>query len=111
MERAESSLDEVVDDIINNDLMLRFQFDAVELLVFSSCVLPQRSQFLHGKYYAWGVFKRRSAQICSSPTVSNSLPNGVARRNGVEGNVDMLLLKDRAEEINYLPFGTPIQLK
>ncbi|KAK8934840.1 hypothetical protein KSP39_PZI014605 [Platanthera zijinensis] len=106
-DRAESSLDEVVDDIINNDLMLRFQFDEVELLIFSSSVLPQRSQILYGKYYAWGVFKRRSAQVCSSPAVSHALPDGVSRRNEAKGNVDMLLLKDHAEEINYLPFGSP----
>ncbi|XP_020573697.1 uncharacterized protein LOC110020065 [Phalaenopsis equestris] len=65
--RGETVLDELVDDIINNDLMLRFEFDEVELLIFSSFVLPQDHQRFYGKYYPWGVFKPKVGNLPADP--------------------------------------------
>ncbi|KAH0470248.1 hypothetical protein IEQ34_001806 [Dendrobium chrysotoxum] len=103
-DRAETVLDELVDDFINKDLMLRFEFDEVELLIFSSFMLPREHQMFSGKYYAWGVFKPRSAKICSLPADSHTAYQvGEAlkpmRRSEMEDH-DVGLFKDSAQEIN-----------
>ncbi|KAK1322672.1 hypothetical protein QJS10_CPA02g00440 [Acorus calamus] len=38
---------------------LRVILDEAELLVFSSYLLPQKHQRIHGQFYLWGLFRRR----------------------------------------------------
>ncbi|KAI0528616.1 hypothetical protein KFK09_001158 [Dendrobium nobile] len=108
-DRAETVLDELVDDFINKDLMLRFEFDEVELLIFSSFMLPREHQMFSGKYYAWGVFKPRSAKISSLPADSHTTdPVGETlkpvRRSEMEGHDDGLF-KDSAQENPWFDHG------
>ncbi|KAG0449819.1 hypothetical protein HPP92_027096 [Vanilla planifolia] len=92
--RVEAALDSLVDDIINDDLMLRCKFDDVELLIFSSFVLPEEHQRLSGKYYVWGVFKPRKLDVHRVPTTSYD--------NLTEGNQMCEALMPGAEtEVKY----------
>ncbi|XP_057449677.1 uncharacterized protein LOC130740957 isoform X2 [Lotus japonicus] len=43
--------------MINNDLALKGNLDGVELLIFPSNILPERSQFWNQMMFLWGVFK------------------------------------------------------
>lgn len=40
--RDENSYDALLEDVIENDLAMSATIDDVELLIFSSCVLPQK---------------------------------------------------------------------
>ncbi|XP_057977733.1 uncharacterized protein LOC131164501 isoform X2 [Malania oleifera] len=45
--------------MIKNDLALKGNVDGIELLIFSSNLLPEKSQRWNNLYFLWGVFKAR----------------------------------------------------
>ncbi|XP_040989592.1 uncharacterized protein LOC121237085 isoform X2 [Juglans microcarpa x Juglans regia] len=56
--------------MINNDLALKGNLDGVELLIFSSNFLPEKSWRWNKLYFLWGVFRGRS--VCRSRDLQNS---------------------------------------
>ncbi|GMH09218.1 hypothetical protein Nepgr_011058 [Nepenthes gracilis] len=58
--------------MVMNDLSLKANFNGVELLIFPSVVLPQRSQRWNNLSFLWGVFRARKISspdyisVCSS---------------------------------------------
>lgn len=59
----------LLDHILKNDFALRGNFDGVELLVFPSNLLPEKSQRWNRLLYLWGVFRGRNSS-CSEPSTS-----------------------------------------
>ncbi|KAH6797302.1 hypothetical protein C2S52_021856 [Perilla frutescens var. hirtella] len=55
-ERSEENYILLVESLSSKNLALRIQIADVELLVFSSKLLPVNCQCWEGKYYLWGVF-------------------------------------------------------
>ncbi|CAK8532632.1 unnamed protein product [Lathyrus sativus] len=58
-ERVERYFDELVYEMISNDLAIRARVEDVELLIFSSTVLPSQHRRFQSKYYLWGIFRRK----------------------------------------------------
>ncbi|KAK7353625.1 hypothetical protein VNO80_19076 [Phaseolus coccineus] len=59
-ERDELIFDGVLNDIIEQEFALKAVIDNIELLIFSSHVLPPNERRICDKYYLWGVFKPKS---------------------------------------------------
>ncbi|KAM3290303.1 putative protein isoform X2 [Capsicum chacoense] len=70
LESDENSYDALLEDLIDNDLAMNATIDNLELLIFSSCELPQQHWRLHRKYYLWGVFRHKSPSCSSIPTAN-----------------------------------------
>ncbi|XP_029127639.1 uncharacterized protein LOC109801058 isoform X2 [Cajanus cajan] len=64
---------QLVDQMIENDLALKGNVDGIELLIFPSNVLPERSQRWNRMFFLWGVFRGRKVNISATTPVSNSL--------------------------------------
>ncbi|ONI25965.1 hypothetical protein PRUPE_2G329000 [Prunus persica] len=69
----------LLDAMIKNDLALKGNFDGVELLIFPSNQLPERSQRWNMLFFLWGVFRTTrvhrldfTKETCV-PSLSNSL--------------------------------------
>ncbi|XP_057422902.1 uncharacterized protein LOC130716887 [Lotus japonicus] len=62
--------------MINNDLALKGNLDGVELLIFPSNILPERSQLWNQMMFLWGVFKVQKVNNSANTPVSNSLKQG-----------------------------------
>ncbi|XP_061342514.1 uncharacterized protein LOC133288709 isoform X2 [Gastrolobium bilobum] len=58
-ERDETVFDGVLNDVIEQDLALKAVINNVELLIFSSHLLPPYDRRICDKYYMWGVFKTK----------------------------------------------------
>uniref|UniRef100_A0A0V0IBH1 Putative ovule protein n=1 Tax=Solanum chacoense TaxID=4108 RepID=A0A0V0IBH1_SOLCH len=86
LEEDENSYDALLEDVIDNDLAMSATIDDLELLIFSSRVLPQKHWRLRRKYYLWGVFKHKSPSRSRIPT-SSGLQNAATSDlpNEVEG--------------------------
>ncbi|KAG2676616.1 hypothetical protein I3760_12G061100 [Carya illinoinensis] len=56
--------------MINNDLALKGNLDGVELLIFSSNLLPEKSRCWNKLYFLWGVFRGRS--VCCLQDLQSS---------------------------------------
>ncbi|KAG4392803.1 hypothetical protein GLYMA_04G214800v4 [Glycine max] len=67
-ERDELSFDRVLNDIIEQEFALKAVINNVELLIFSSHLLPPNDRRICEKYYLWGAFKPKpmSGNIQSS---------------------------------------------
>ncbi|PKA61540.1 hypothetical protein AXF42_Ash018828 [Apostasia shenzhenica] len=102
--RAETVLDELVDDITNNDLVLRFQFDNFELLSFSSIILPHEQQRFGEKFFVWGVFKPRSAQISNLAHVYDKHPYKLEVIQENDGNYSANKKKDVLDVTQFKQF-------
>ncbi|KAK1309863.1 hypothetical protein QJS10_CPA08g01352 [Acorus calamus] len=61
------------------DKTLRVILDDAELLVFSSYVLPQQHQKFLGKFYLWGLFRRKQLPMHKQPT-EYVFSNTIAKR-------------------------------
>ncbi|OQU78766.1 hypothetical protein SORBI_3008G044500 [Sorghum bicolor] len=57
--RQDEVLDQLVREVMQNDLALRAVVGEAEMLILPSVLLPNHHQTFQGKYYLWGVFKRR----------------------------------------------------
>ncbi|KAJ4775039.1 RING/FYVE/PHD zinc finger superfamily protein [Rhynchospora pubera] len=62
-ESYENCYIKLVESMHKNDLALRGKFDAAELLIFSSNLLPEYSRRWNKLYYLWGIFKGSTANI------------------------------------------------
>ncbi|KAL6010598.1 hypothetical protein ACLOJK_001033 [Asimina triloba] len=60
----EKMFDKLMNEINSQDLVLKVILDEVELLIFSSRLLPQSTRFC-GKYYLWGAFRARKKPAIS----------------------------------------------
>ncbi|XP_072981773.1 uncharacterized protein [Typha angustifolia] len=56
--------DQLLEEVIDNDLVLKFVLEEAELLIFPSVILPKDSHRFQGQYYLWGVFKARQVVSC-----------------------------------------------
>ncbi|XP_048127519.1 uncharacterized protein LOC115742732 isoform X2 [Rhodamnia argentea] len=59
-ESYERSYKGLLEKMIKSDLALKGNFDGVELLIFPSNQLPEKSQRWNTLFYLWGVFRGRS---------------------------------------------------
>ncbi|KAK9144503.1 hypothetical protein Sjap_004406 [Stephania japonica] len=59
----------LLENMIKSDLALKANFDRVELLIFPSTVLPEKSQRWNMLFFLWGVFKGKKTQ--GSDTISS----------------------------------------
>ncbi|XP_071919932.1 ASI1-immunoprecipitated protein 2 isoform X2 [Coffea arabica] len=55
----------LVQYMVDRDIALKGNFDRIELLIFSSHLLPESSHYWNGLLYLWGVFKERKVN-CST---------------------------------------------
>ncbi|KAM6542495.1 hypothetical protein CsatB_006942 [Cannabis sativa] len=60
-DRDDKTYDILVNDMINGDFAMRALLENVELLVFTSYVLPFHYKMFHSRYYLWGIFRDRQA--------------------------------------------------
>ncbi|XVE55189.1 hypothetical protein DITRI_Ditri03aG0139600 [Diplodiscus trichospermus] len=60
-ERETKILDSLVDKMIGRDLGMKAIVQDVELLVYTSTVLPMHFWRFQGKFYLWGVFRAKQA--------------------------------------------------
>ncbi|KQK03971.2 uncharacterized protein LOC112270935 [Brachypodium distachyon] len=66
--RQDAHLDQLVQEVIENDMVLRAVVGEAEMLIFPSVLLPERHQTFKGKHYLWAVFKRIEAKV-ATPTL------------------------------------------
>lgn len=85
-ESYEKSYRLLLDHILKNDFALRGNFDGVELLVFPSNQLPEKSQRWNRLLYLWGVFRRRNSS-CSEPSTS-TFPDAFPAAEGMDAEKD-----------------------
>ncbi|KAF8044435.1 hypothetical protein BT93_A2428 [Corymbia citriodora subsp. variegata] len=71
-ESYERSYKGLLEKMIKSDLALKANFDGVELLIFPSNQLPDKSQRWNTLFYLWGVFRGRS--VIASDQQSGSSP-------------------------------------
>ncbi|XP_052209170.1 uncharacterized protein LOC127812692 isoform X2 [Diospyros lotus] len=64
----EGSYRNLTECMINYDLALKGDVDGVDLLIFSSNLLPENSQRWNKLFYLWGVFRRRVGTNECMPT-------------------------------------------
>ncbi|KAJ6834421.1 uncharacterized protein M6B38_335210 [Iris pallida] len=79
--RVATVLDQLLGEVINKDLVLKFVFDNVELLVFSATILPIGHQRFQGEYYLWGAFRAAQVPLLTFKSDCNPDSNGVAKVN------------------------------
>ncbi|CAN6352956.1 unnamed protein product [Urochloa humidicola] len=60
--RRDEELDQLVNEVMENDLLLRAVVNEAEMLVFPSVLLPKRYRTFQGKYYLWAAFKPREGE-------------------------------------------------
>ncbi|XP_044465242.1 uncharacterized protein LOC123195536 isoform X5 [Mangifera indica] len=71
----------LLDCLIKNDSSLKGKFDGVELLIFPSNLLPEKSQRWNNLLFLWGVYRGRRVNYSSeSPIVRNNIC--IFSRNG-----------------------------
>ncbi|WOK92735.1 hypothetical protein Cni_G01426 [Canna indica] len=78
IESYENCYRKLLENMLQNDLALIGNIDAVELLIFASNLLPENSQRWNNFYYLWGVFRGRKKNSLGNlagpeknPSVSN----------------------------------------
>lgn len=69
--RCEKEFDQLVEQMIGEELVLRAIVTNAELLVFTSTELPLLYWRFQGKYYLWGVFKAKR-----DSSENTTMPNG-----------------------------------
>ncbi|ERN16075.1 uncharacterized protein LOC18444373 isoform X2 [Amborella trichopoda] len=57
-ERSLVLFHELLEDLMQHDIALKFVVDSIELLIFSSIQLPKETQRFSGRYYIWGIFRQ-----------------------------------------------------
>ncbi|XVE65286.1 hypothetical protein DITRI_Ditri07aG0168900 [Diplodiscus trichospermus] len=78
LDSYERSYKKLLDRMIKNDFSLKGNFGGIELLIFSSCLLPGKSQCWNNMLFLWGIFRGKrthcSREIPAVSTSENSLP-------------------------------------
>ncbi|KAH7687372.1 Zinc finger RING/FYVE/PHD-type protein [Dioscorea alata] len=66
IESYEKTYKKLVENMLKNDLALKGIIDGVELLIFPSTKLPEKSQRWNNLFFLWGVFRERSIDCLNS---------------------------------------------
>ncbi|XP_039121442.1 LOW QUALITY PROTEIN: uncharacterized protein LOC120258157 [Dioscorea cayenensis subsp. rotundata] len=66
IESYEKNYKKLVENMLKNDLALKGIIDGVELLIFPSVKLPEKSQRWNNLFFLWGVFRGRSIDCLNS---------------------------------------------
>ncbi|XP_047155424.1 uncharacterized protein LOC124826606 isoform X2 [Vigna umbellata] len=77
-ERDESIFDGVMNQVIEQEFALKAVINNIELLIFSSHLLPPSDRRICDKYYLWGVFKPKSVSGHIRPNQSPEQKHFVA---------------------------------
>ncbi|CAA7403831.1 unnamed protein product [Spirodela intermedia] len=64
----------LLETMIKNDLALKGNFDGIELLIFPSTNLPEKSQRWNRLFFLWGVFRERRPNCPETRSVIESKP-------------------------------------
>ncbi|XP_073266487.1 PHD finger-containing protein 1 isoform X1 [Populus alba] len=80
-ERDEKVFESLLDEMIIHDRALKAVINDLELLVFSSCELPQEHWRFCQKYYLWGVFKATKKHAVAS-NAEASMPSNLSNNAG-----------------------------
>ncbi|KAB5548297.1 hypothetical protein DKX38_011703 [Salix brachista] len=83
-ERDEKVFDSLLDEMIIHDHALKVVINDLELLVFSSCELPQEHWRFCQKYFLWGVFKATKKHAVGS-NAEASMPFNLSNNAGTQG--------------------------
>ncbi|KAI4315127.1 hypothetical protein L6164_027970 [Bauhinia variegata] len=90
-----------------NDLALKGNFDGVELLIFSSHVLPENLESWNTSSYLWGVFRGHRVGNSANTTGSNSQRNeNRDRDSGRRWTPDLNVCPPDEEEIGRVHDGS-----
>ncbi|KAH8502582.1 hypothetical protein H0E87_014040 [Populus deltoides] len=82
-ERDEKVFESLLDEMIIHDRALKALINDLELLVFSSCGLPQEHWRFCQKYYLWGVFKATKKHAVAS-NAEASMPSNLSNNAGTQ---------------------------
>ncbi|KAI9391595.1 hypothetical protein POPTR_007G110400v4 [Populus trichocarpa] len=82
-ERDEKVFESLLDEMIIHDRALKAVINDLELLVFSSCELPQEHWRFCQKYYLWGVFKATKKHAVAS-NAEASMPSNLSNNAGTQ---------------------------
>uniref|UniRef100_A0A6N2L9N9 AIPP2-like SPOC-like domain-containing protein n=1 Tax=Salix viminalis TaxID=40686 RepID=A0A6N2L9N9_SALVM len=74
--------DSLLDEMIIHDHALKVVINDLELLVFSSCELPQEHWRFCQKYFLWGVFKATKKHDVGSNAEASNLSNNAVTQGG-----------------------------
>lgn len=117
-ERDETLSSRLINDLDDRGQALKVTLDKVELLIFSSRLLPKLHERFHDKFYLWGVFRGRKDPLLQSPVDDQIHKNGLVKDreevcglspthieaappNSYEGD---MVVKD-GEELKLFPLG------
>ncbi|XVF13616.1 hypothetical protein REPUB_Repub08aG0222900 [Reevesia pubescens] len=85
LDSYENSYKNLLDRMIKNDFSLKGNFGGVELLIFSSNLLPEKSRRWNNLLFLWGVFRGKrvhcSGQIPAVSASENLPPPGKSSQN------------------------------
>ncbi|KAG2701227.1 hypothetical protein I3760_06G034700 [Carya illinoinensis] len=73
-ESYERNYKSLLDNMIKNDLALKGNFDGIELLIFPSNQLPEKSQRWNMLFFLWGVFRGKRVD-CTDSTKKLHIPS------------------------------------
>ncbi|KAL7003832.1 hypothetical protein U1Q18_004975, partial [Sarracenia purpurea var. burkii] len=73
LESYEKSYKSLLETMMKGDLALKGNFDGVELLIFPSNHLPEKSQRWNMLYFLWGVFRGKTVNCLQDVSVSPSI--------------------------------------
>ncbi|XP_057840226.2 uncharacterized protein LOC131050096 isoform X2 [Cryptomeria japonica] len=81
LESYERSYKKLLEHMLKNDFALRTNSDGVELLIFPSNQLPEKSQRWNRLLYLWGVFRERKANCIDSSAYPHERIHGQLSTN------------------------------
>ncbi|KAJ6917222.1 hypothetical protein NC652_019560 [Populus alba x Populus x berolinensis] len=101
-ERDEKVFESLLDEMIIHDRALKAVINDLELLVFSSCELPQEHWRFCQKYYLWGVFKATKKHAVAS-NAEASMPSNLSNNAGPQDGESVAL--NLSWDLAFLPQG------
>ncbi|KAH9316301.1 hypothetical protein KI387_024928, partial [Taxus chinensis] len=79
----------LLDHMLKNDLALRGNFDGVELLVFPSNQLAEKSQRWNRLLFLWGVFREKKSSCVESSTCTSENIQGESAKGDTLGSSNL----------------------
>lgn len=92
LESYESNYKRLLDNMVNNDLALKGHVDRIELLIFPSNQLPEKSQHWNRLFFLWAVFRESRATCLES--LSHSPKNIYGASLGLESSIQAPVVAD-----------------
>ncbi|KNA25310.1 hypothetical protein SOVF_007740 [Spinacia oleracea] len=85
-ERDEKRYEILLDEMIEDEIVLKSRINNLELLVFCSLELPREDRRFRGKYFLWGVFKQKQEMPLTSrpPIMYHNKDLGIAGEGGAQ---------------------------